>query len=86
MTGTNTNAMTIGAFGIRFLRGIWGVDPIVSNSAPLSSVGTPSMRILIAVPVTTWLASNWIHATACIDAMKTPAATAAKSPIHGLPA
>ena len=63
-TGTRAKAMMIGAFGIKFERGICGVDPVVPNSAPLSSVGTPNIRILMAVPVTTWSASNLMHATA----------------------
>src|SRR5262245_57027917 len=54
VTGTRANAITIGALGIKFVRGICGVEPVVPKSAPLRRVGTPNIRMLIAVPLTTW--------------------------------
>src|SRR6185503_13283979 len=53
VSGTSTAAITIGAYGISCSLGSWGVDPDERNNAPLRNPGTPNMRILIAVPLTT---------------------------------
>src|SRR5262245_60665942 len=84
--GTRAKPMTIGAFGIRLVWGIGGVAPVVPKSALLRSVGTPSIKMLIAVPATTWLASKRMQATARMHAMKMPLAIPARRPSHGLPA
>ncbi len=48
--------MTMGVQGINCSFGTCGVEPDERKNAPLRSAGTPSIRMLMAVPETTWSA------------------------------
>jgi hypothetical protein len=45
--------MTTGVHGIKFSFGICGVEPDERKAAPLTTAGTPIIRMLMAVPLTT---------------------------------
>ena len=51
--GTKTTAIQMGVLGIKCSLGICGVDPDERKNAPLRKPGTPIIRMLMAVPVTT---------------------------------
>ena len=53
VSGTNAKAITIGARGISCSMGSCGVEPDERKNAPLRNPGSPSIRMLIAVPTTT---------------------------------
>src|SRR5882724_10658956 len=81
---TRAIAITTGDCGNKWSLGSWGVEPDERKSAPLKNPGIPSIRILIAAPLTTWLALYLIQATAYIAAMNKLAPIAANKPIQGL--
>src|ERR1700682_6512828 len=53
VSGTRRPAITIGVYGISCSFRSWGVDPDDRNRAPLKKPGTPDIRMLMAVPLTT---------------------------------